>query len=131
MGFKGNRIWIIIIAVAFIAALIIGVSSASSGTSKTKKPAGLLTCTVNGDVGLDQIVIINQNTGKSIIKTTANLPYTFNLTEGDTLRFNVTLIEGYNWNAWEINQYPWFAQDNPFTMKVNADLVLYPQTIAR
>jgi len=86
---------------------------------------------VNGDIGIAQVTITNQNTGKSITKQYANLPYTFNLTEGDTLRFNVTMLEGYAWNAWELNQYPWFAQDNPFTIKVQDDLVLNPQTIAR
>lgn len=131
MGFKDpTRIIIIICGIILLILLVIAASAMSSGPRRNN-PAGLLTCTVNGDIGISQIVITNQNTGKSIIKTYADLPYAFNLTEGDTLRFNVTMLDGYVWNAWEINQYPWFAQDNPFTMKVNEDLVLNPQTIAR
>ena len=112
-------------------AIIIFAASASSGSRRNQNPADLITCTVNSHIGIDKVTITNQNTGKSITKTMADLPYSFNLTQGDTLRFNVTLAVGYVWNAWEINQYPWFAQDNPFTMKVDEDLILNPQCIAK
>ena len=124
-----QRFWIFVGIIALIVIIVIA-ASASSG-SRRHNPAGLLTCTVQSDIGINQVVITNQNTGKSITKTAADLPYTFNLTEGDTLRFNVTLLEGYKWNAWEINQYPWFANDNPFTMRVNENLVLNGKSIAK
>ena len=125
-----QRFWLFIGIISLIVAALLYAGSQSS-SYRSSNPAGLVTCTVNGDIGIAQVTITNQNTGKSITKQYANLPYTFNLTEGDTLRFNVTMLEGYAWNAWELNQYPWFAQDNPFTIKVNDNLVLNPQTIAR
>jgi hypothetical protein len=130
LPFKGNRGPIILLCIAIFIIIIIAAVASSSGGRKGN-PAGLITCTVNGDIGIDKIVITNQNTGKSITKTYADLPYSFNLTEGDTLRLNVTLLDGYAWNAWEINQYPWFAQDNPFTMKVNEAVTLNPQCLVK
>lgn len=124
-----QRFWLFVGIIALLAIIIVA-ASASSGGSR-RNPANVITCTVEGDIGISQIVITNQNTGKSIIRTTADLPYEFYLSEGDTLRFNVTLTDGYMWNAWIINQYPWFAQDNPFTMKVEKELMLTPQTIAK
>jgi len=122
---------VIAIIISLVVIIAIAYASTSSSSRRNQNPAGLITCTIQGDIGINQVVITNQNTGKSIIKTAANLPFAFNLTEGDTLRFNVTLLEGYAWNAWEINQYPWFAHDNPFTMRVGEDLVLNGQTIAK
>jgi hypothetical protein len=125
-----QRFWLILGGLALLAIIVVA-ASASSGSRRNQNPADLITCTVNTDIGIDKVTITNQNTGKSITKTMTDLPYTFNLTEGDTLRLNVTLTEGYVWNAWEINQYPWFAQDNPFTMKVNEAVILNPKCLAK
>jgi hypothetical protein len=129
MGFKGNRGPIIILIIAVL--VIVGIIALGSSGGRKSNPAGLITCTVNGDVGIDKVIITNQNTGKSITKTYADLPYSFNLTEGDTLRLNVTIADGYAWNAWEINQYPWFAQDNPFTMKISEAVTFNPRCLVK
>jgi hypothetical protein len=117
-----SRFFLIIGAIVLL--VIIVVAAASSGVKPKVSTVGLATCTVNGQLGMKSVQITNQNTGKSIIKTAADLPYTFNLTKGDTLRFNVTTLPGYLWNSWEMNASPWFAQDNPLLIRVSTDVSL-------
>jgi len=131
MPFKGNRIYIIagiLVLLAFIALAI-----AASGQQPRKIGTGgsdkIYVCIVNTDIGVQQIKIINQNTGTSIIKTAADLPYSFYFSDGDTLNFNVTVIDGYVWNAWEINQWPWFDNHNPLTLKPDTDVELTPKCL--
>lgn len=122
MPFKGNR-GPIIIGGAVLLLIIIIAAAAASGGPRNGQPAGTCTATINGAVGLSQINITNQNTGKTIIRTAAELPYTFNLAKGDTIKLSVSVINGYDWNAWELNNSPWFAQDNPLVIKVNGNVV--------
>ena len=128
-----ERFFLFIIAIiAVVIILIIASAAASSGGSRNGQPAGVCTATINGAVGLSQVEITNQNTGKTIIRTAAELPYTFNLNKGDTLKFNVTVLEGYIWNAWELNRAPWFAQDNPMiTDKIVGNIIFDANCIVK
>lgn len=114
-----TKLLFLIIIVACFVIIVVG-AALSGGGGKTRP--GVYTATVTGTVGVDTVTIANQNTGKTIIRTAADLPYTFNFENGDTLRLNVTTIAGYKWNAWEINQTPWFAQDNPLLIKVTGNI---------
>ena len=121
----------LLVSVVILFFIIVVAASASSGGSRNGQPAGVCTATINGAVGLSQVEISNQNTGKTIIRTAAELPYTFNLNKGDTLEFNVTIIDGYQWNAWEIDRAPWFAQDNPLIIKVDGAIVFDANCIVK
>jgi hypothetical protein len=115
----------IIIGIIFVVVVVIGYVAVSAGSNggSTQNPTGTCTVTINGCVGLSSVTITNQNTGKTIIRAAAELPYTFNLNKGDTIRLNVTTLSPYAWNAWEIDKSPWFAQDNPLVIKVTANTV--------
>jgi len=76
-----------------------------------------------------QVKVSNQNTGTSITKMAADLPYTFYFNKDDTLNINVTVSQGYAWNAWEIDQQPWFDNHNPLTLKTDVDVVLNPKCL--
>ncbi len=116
---------LIVVGIVIFVLIIVGIAAlASSGGVKPKQIEGLRTCTVNAELGIAAVNITNTNTGKSIIKTAADLPYTFNFTAGDTLKFNVTTLPNYQWNAWEISAPPWFAQDNPYYLKIETNVQL-------
>ena len=129
-----QRFWLFVGAAALIVIIIVA-ASASSGGRRSSNPAGLITCTVNGDIGVYTVTIKNLNTGKTMTIPFTDLPCVFNATLSDegeiSLRVNVTPLDGYEWNYWKINQYPWFADDNPFTITVSDDLVLNGQTLAK
>ena len=112
------KLLLLIIIIACIAVVIV---AASTGGGNKQRP-GVYTATITGAIGVDTVTVTNQNTGKTIIRTAADLPYKFNFENGDTLKLNVTTIAGYKWNAWEINQSPWFAQDNPLLIKINGNV---------
>jgi hypothetical protein len=114
LPFKGNRILIFAFLAIFIVVIII-VASASSTPSKPHIK-GLEVCTVQAEIGVASIKISNQNTGNSIIKTGADLPYSFNFTVGDTLKFQVTTLAEYTFNAWVFNTGT-FDNHNPLNLK--------------
>ena len=115
---------LIVVGIIVIVIIFGVIAAVASGGGRKTKPADLCLCTVNGDIGIQTVNITNQNTGKSILRTASELPYSFNFTADDTLKFQVTMIQGYKWNAWEINQNPWFAQDNPFLIRTIKDLTI-------
>ena len=134
MGFKGNRGPLLILIFAIIIIVSIAAAASSGGGQSHSNPEGVITVTVQGDIGVYTVTIKNLNTGKTMILPFTDLPCVFNatLSEGEvSLRVNVTPLDGYAWNYWKINQYPWFADDNPFTITVSEDLTLNGQTIAR
>jgi hypothetical protein len=124
-----TRFMLFVGAIFLIVIIIIGAAASSGGRRDT--PTGTCTATVNGAVGLSQVSITNQNTGKTIIRTAAELPYTFNLNKGDTIRFSITVLSDYVWNAWEMDREPWFAQDNPLVIKVNGNIVFDANCLVR
>jgi hypothetical protein len=107
-----TRFMLFVGAIFLIVIIIIGAAASSGGR-------------------LSQVSITNQNTGKTIIRTAAELPYTFNLNKGDTIRFSITVLSDYVWNAWEMDREPWFAQDNPLVIKVNGNIVFDANCLVR
>lgn len=122
MPFKGSRGPVLIIAAIFVI-VIIAIASLSSGG--TAKKAGIAQVTVNAEVGVSSIIIINQNVvGGAITKAASDLPFVFNCNKGDTLQFYVNSINGYKFNAWWMDSTKTFNNGNPLTIKVNGDLTM-------
>ena len=130
MGFQGNRIFLIAFIIVVFLIIVVWASASSSG-SRNGQPAGVCIATINGAVGISQIEISNQNLQTSFILTPADFPYPLHLNKGDTLAFNVTTVEGYVWNGWELNHTPWFTRDNPLVIKVSGDITFAANCIVK
>jgi hypothetical protein len=114
---------IIVVFVLFIGGIVVVASS--GGSRKTNKPLGIYTCTVSSNVGLLKVEIINQNTrGGPIVKFAADLPFSFNFTSDDTLQFNATVTDQFEWNAWQFVKTGTWDHNNPLTVKATEDFVL-------
>lgn len=129
MPFEGNRIFIIII-VAFLAviaviAVIASTSAppASSAPNPTMPPVASDTVeiTVENSIGVKAVVIYNQNTGQSYTASVINLPYAFNCTYNDYIRFTVTVQDGYRWNAWTFSPMGIPVSVNPAVIRATED----------
>lgn len=132
MGFKGTRGLFIIglIAVAvFILIVYIGSSASNMPSSSTSKTNGVVTITVQSAVGIDRMVIYNLSNNTHTTKTLIDLPFSFNCTKGDTLRFVVSTIEGYEWDGFDFLQAGTFDHHNPLTYQVTGSITMVPNCI--
>jgi len=133
MPFKGNRIYLLLIVIFIVAIIIIGAAANSSPKKPEPTPPPppitptptTVSITINTEIGVKQITITNLNTGTSIIRRQADLPFTFQAVNGDTIRFNVQTEAGYIFNAW-IFQSQTFDNHNPLTLKVTGNLEMKP-----
>ena len=90
---------------------------------------GLAVVTVKCETaGLSTVKIINLNTGTSIIKAATALPYSFNVTRGDTLQLIAATQPNFLFNAWVFNTGT-FDNHNPLTVKVNADATITAEVL--
>jgi hypothetical protein len=93
-------------------------ASNSTVPTPTASPTGSPTvtrqnCTIaTSGVGAATIKVTNMNAGGSITLTPANIPYTVQFTSGDTLKFEVTSLAEYTFNAWTFSDGT-FPQNNP------------------
>jgi len=110
--------------------IVVVVAISGGGGNKPSSPQGQLVCTVNGDVGVSVIKITNANTGNSITKTAADLPFSFNFTKGDTLQFNVTVLSDYEFNAWMFTTGT-FNNHNPLVLKTETPLIMTADCIVK
>lgn len=123
MGFKGNRGYFIIAGIILVI-LIIAIISANSGGTRKTAASGKVVITIRAGIGVDNITIANLNTGTSIIKTSLNLPYSFNVTKSDSIQAIVRTADGYMFNAWEFGDGT-FNNHNPFILeKVEKDTTM-------
>ena len=106
----------LLMLIVFLVCIVVIVAAALSGGNRAVLPAGVKTCTVQAEVGVESVKISNQNIGTSIIITATLLPYSFNFTSGDTLQFNVSTMPGYTFNAWVFNTGT-FDNHNPLNLK--------------
>jgi len=137
MPFKGNRIFLVVGAIALIV-IIVAAASANSVPSvpkTTPQPTttmppddGKIHITINSNIGIQQVKVTNLNTARSISKTLIDLPFEFTCDRGDFLRFTVTTQPGYQWNAWWFNTMT-FDNSNPMTMVAKYDLYMSPEVI--
>lgn len=107
---------LIIIAGFCLGIIVIAGAMSGSRSSDGGAKGKVYVCTVDGAIGLKSVKITNQNEGTSITRITADLPYSFNYTSGDTLMFNVTILSGYEWNSWVFDDGT-FDHHNPLTLK--------------
>ena len=132
MPFRPTPGLLVIGAIAVIAIIVVLAALASPNTSRPSNPKGVLTCTVSSNVGLYNVKITNQNTGASITKMAADLPYSFNFTSSDTLMFNATVIDQYQWNAWSFpNAERTFDSHNPLTLKSDRNIIIVADCIIK
>lgn len=102
------RFWIIVGGI-FLLIVIVAVL-ASSGTPPAQSnpdptptpymPTETVEITIENNIGVKSITIYNQNTGQSYVASVIDLPYSFNCTRNDYIRFTVVVQDGYRWNAW-------------------------------
>jgi hypothetical protein len=121
VGFKGSRGPVIIGIIAFILIIaVIGIAASGGAPKKAKAQADIAVVTINAEIGVDYVQILNMRTGGQNIKSSMNLPYSFNCTVGDTLRITASNMPGYLFNTWEFDSGT-FNDDNPLTIKINGD----------
>lgn len=122
MPFQGSRIYLfILIAVVAVIAVVALVANAPA-TRSTPTP-GIVVCEVRAQIGVDLIKVANLNTGTSIILTSLDLPFRFNASSGDTLRYTVVTQEGYVFNTWFFNTGT-FDNHNPLTRVIDAPIIM-------
>lgn len=99
--------------------------AATPTPTSTAQPTTKLNCTINSEVGAEQIKVTNVNAGGSIILTPPVLPYTLSFTVNDTLKFEVTPLPDYTFNAWTFTGIDLFPQDAPtYTFTANASFTI-------
>jgi hypothetical protein len=98
-----TRFYIIvgIIIVCVVAAIAFSASTAPS--TKKVKDSDTITVTILNNIGIDRIVIMNQNTRDKITLTIIDLPYQFNCTRGQRISATITSTDGFQWNTMKFN----------------------------
>jgi hypothetical protein len=114
-----NRFWLFVIIAAIIVIGLIAVvaNGASNAKQKSEQPVGLCVVEVRAEIGVDYIKVSNLNTGTSIMLTSLDLPYKFNVTTSDTIRATAYTEPDYLFNCWTFNTGT-FDDHNPLTKTV-------------
>jgi len=124
-----NRFYLVaVIVVIAIIALIFYVAS-QPATSRNKKESTIVTVTIHSGFGIDRIHIFNVNTNEKTNRTMMDLPFSFNCTKGDYIQISETVLAGYEWDGWWIEQSGTFTHHNSLLVQVNGDLDLIPHCI--
>ena len=106
-----------VIAFFIILAVTAPPSSSSGGSAQGERGKPKYQFTVTADaVGLDYIIVINENTGAQLYLLPSYLPITLNFVPNDILTFEVYSKEGYTFNAWSMDDGTW-ESDNPLSLK--------------
>jgi hypothetical protein len=116
---KRTYLIIILIGIAVVAGVAIYLSQQPSPASAKSKLSETVTITILDSIGIDRITITNRDTGKSIVKTIVDLPYSFNCTRGDTIKLQATMQQEFQWDAWEFVQSGTFDHKNPASFKAD------------
>lgn len=112
-----GKIIVGIFSVIVVIGLLWGMSSYQP--SKKVKESEIVTITINYNVGIQTVEIINQNTGAVYTATVTSLPYSFNVTRGNAIDITVTTTPSYVWNAWTFTPVGIPYSDNPGTFKAD------------
>ena len=117
-----QRFWLII-CIIILAAIILIAAAASNARPQGNVYGKVYTVTVNGDIGIQSLAIVNYNTASQWIVLPQQLPYSFNCTSNDQLSFTAQPKTGYRFNAWVPNSgIPYSV--NPYVMKAIAPFSL-------
>lgn len=114
-----------LIVAAIILLVLLGIALASSRPQKTASlPASIAVCRVLSGIGIDRITITNFSVDNKISKINAtSADFRFNFTKGDTLVFNATISEGYDWNSWLFSDGT-FDHHNALTIRPSGSIVI-------
>jgi len=108
------KTWVIVIIVAALIVCGIGYALSQQPSTKTKiKESETITVTVKNNIGIEQIEVVNLNTGKHFIFSLTTTQRQFNCTRGDYLQYRVIVADGFEWNGWWFNPMDIFDDDNP------------------
>lgn len=106
-----------IIAIIVIGSAIVYSASPHSSSSGSGNSGKTYVCTINSEVGLANVKIVNQNTpSPPITLFPKDLPFAFNYTGGDTLQFTVTAISGYVLDTWYFSDSGKWDSRNPLIL---------------
>ena len=106
-----GKIIVGIFSVIVVIGLLWGMSSYQP--SKKVKESETITITVKNNIGIEQIEVVNLNTGKHFIFSLTTTQRQFNCTRGDYLQYRVIVADGFEWNGWWFNPMDIFDDDNP------------------
>lgn len=116
-----ERFWFIVGILIFLFILVLAaVANSSRGTSgSTQQQRGDPKYSVEiraESVGLEYIIVTNENTGSTVYVLPQYLPMTINFAPNDILTFTVFAKQNYRFNAWSLSDGT-FESDNPLAIK--------------
>lgn len=137
MGLRFTNRFMLIAGIAFfLLIIVIAVAANAASPAATTKPTPTphidpppppppttASYTVQAAVGVQAIIISNQNTGSTITLTSVDLPKTVTVKYGDTITFKVTATAGYSFNYWQFGDNS-VDSHNPYTNKLTGALTM-------
>jgi len=115
-----QRFWIIVGFLIFLGILALAAANAGRGTSgSAQQQRGDPKYSVEiraESVGLEYIVVTNENTGATAYVLPQYLPMTINFAENDILTFTVYAKPNYRFNFWSLSDGT-IESDNPLAIK--------------
>jgi hypothetical protein len=130
MGFTGNRGPLIITAI-IIAIIVAGIAVASSGGAPKTNTIGKVVITLRGSIGIENITYANLDLEDSgTTRDRYNLPYSYNISKGNTIQLYAGVGDGYIFNSWDFSGVnPDLSGtsrlSNPLTLsKINSDTII-------
>ncbi len=115
-----NRFWFIVGGLFFLAIIAIAVVSSnrsSSGSTQQQRGDPKYKVTIKAEsVGLEYIVVTNENTGATAYILPQYLPMAINFAENDILTFTVYAKQNYRFNFWSLSDGT-IESDNPLAIK--------------
>jgi len=114
-----QRFWVILGLMFFLIIIIAAAASNSSKPGSTQQRRGDPKYSVkimSESVGLEYIVVTNENTGATAHILPQYLPMTINFAENDILTFTVYAKQNYRFNFWGMSDGT-IESDNPLAIK--------------
>lgn len=115
-----QRFWVILALALFLVIIVVAAASHNTGKpSSTQQQRGDPKYSVkimSESVGLEYIVVTNENTGAKAHILPQYLPMTINFAENDILTFTVYAKQNYRFNFWSLSDGT-IESDNPLAMK--------------
>jgi len=115
-----DRFFVIVGIAIVVGIIILAAANSGKGTSgSTQQQRGDPKYSVEiraESVGLEYIIVTNENTGSTVYVLPQYLPMTINFAPNDILTFTVFAKQNYRFNAWSLSDGT-FESDNPLAIK--------------
>lgn len=115
-----QRFWIFLGGIFFLVIIALAVASSNRGASSSaqqQRGSPKYSVTIRSEsVGLEYIVVTNENTGAKAHILPQYLPMTINFAENDILTFTVYAKQNYMFNFWSLSDGT-IESDNPLAIK--------------